>query len=199
MAKERPYTPGLVGAFLGWIVDRVAPEVPSKHPNKKDRCKAGDTFGELTLIRRVRSPKDEYGDTWKVKCSCGSILNVKEQYLFRTHHPKTHCGCLLKTNKTLFKREYGIWQMMHRRCYFPTHVSYEYYGALGVKVCDRWRQKGPYDATAFDNFLADNGPAPSTSHSLDRYPNPAGNYEPGNTRWATAEQQGLNKRHNYRR
>jgi hypothetical protein len=74
-------------------------------------------------------------------------------------------------------------------------VSYEYYGKLGVSVCDRWREYGPFNDTAFDNFMADVGPSPTDSHSLDRYPDPAGNYEPGNVRWATAEQQGANKRH----
>jgi hypothetical protein len=32
-----------------------------------------------------------------------------------------------------------------------------------------------------------------TGHSLDRYPNRNGNYEPGNVRWATAKQQNRNK------
>lgn len=40
------------------------------------------------------------------------------------------------------------------------------------------------------------GPRPSKKHSLDRYPDNNGHYEPGNVRWATREQQSRNKRNN---
>ena len=59
----------------------------------------------------------------------------------------------------------------------------------GVKVCDRWK-------SSYRNFLADMGPRPhpASEYSLDRWPNNAGNYEPGNCRWATAKQQQNNRR-----
>jgi len=37
------------------------------------------------------------------------------------------------------------------------------------------------------------GPRPSAKHSVDRYPNGNGNYEPGNVRWATMKEQGRNR------
>lgn len=40
------------------------------------------------------------------------------------------------------------------------------------------------------------GKRPSKQHSLDRHPDTNGNYEPGNCRWATAEEQGQNKTNN---
>ena len=48
--------------------------------------------------------------------------------------------------------------------------------------------------TSFEQFFAEVGERPSVKHSLDRYPNNDGNYEPGNVRWATKSEQGKNRR-----
>jgi hypothetical protein len=60
------------------------------------------------------------------------------------------------------------------------------YAKLGISVCEEWRK----DFMAFYNYM---GPRPSLKHSLDRYPNAKGNYEPGNVRWATSKEQGWSK------
>lgn len=83
-------------------------------------------------------------------------------------------------------REYNAWRAMNERCHYEKHVVYKYYGALGIVVCDRWRK-------SFEAFFADVGPAPSRKHTIDRYPNKSGNYEPGNVRWALQIQQNRNK------
>jgi hypothetical protein len=73
---------------------------------------------------------------------------------------------------------------MNSRCRNPNFPGYNEYGGSGIKVCDRWRN--------FQNFLADMGPRPP-GKTLDRYPNGAGNYEPGNCRWATVDEQLVNR------
>jgi hypothetical protein len=77
---------------------------------------------------------------------------------------------------------------MRLRCLDPRDQQYPWYGARGIRVCDEWRE-------SFDAFLRDVGPRPSPSHSLDRIEND-GNYEPGNVRWATKQEQALNTRRN---
>lgn len=75
---------------------------------------------------------------------------------------------------------------MKTRCLNPNSVNFKDYGGRGIEVCDRW--------LAFENFIADVGPRPSPKHSLDRYPDKNGNYEPGNVRWALPEEQQNNRR-----
>lgn len=79
------------------------------------------------------------------------------------------------------------WDDMKKRCQYPGHKAYHRYGGRGITVCERW--DGP---RGFANFLEDMGERPP-GKTLDRWPNPDGNYEPGNCRWATMKEQ----RHNH--
>lgn len=79
---------------------------------------------------------------------------------------------------------YNSWRAMLQRCTGgESRPDYSKYGGCGVKVCDHW--------LSFSAFLADMGKRPAGT-TLDRYPNRAGNYEPGNCRWATVEEQRVN-------
>lgn len=77
------------------------------------------------------------------------------------------------------------WTSMLSRCEDPRCASWRYYGARGIKVCDRWH--------GFTNFLADMGQRPSLDHQLDRV-DPDGNYEPDNCRWLTRAENNARRR-----
>src|SRR4051794_30019387 len=64
--------------------------------------------------------------------------------------------------------EYAIWKSLKRKCTSP--------GAKGLAA--RWR--GP---DGFDNFLTDVGRQPFPKEGIELI-DPAGNFEPGNVRWA---------------
>lgn len=81
--------------------------------------------------------------------------------------------------------EFYVWSSMKSRCSCPNSHRYENYGARGITVCDRWRN-------SFMNFLSDMGNRPSDRHTLERINND-GNYEPSNCKWATMQEQNLNK------
>lgn len=89
-----------------------------------------------------------------------------------------------------FNSEYRSWLAMRQRCSNRRTVGWADYGGRGIRVCDRWQ-------TSFAAFLADMGPKPSESHTIDRK-DTEGNYEPGNCRWATKLQQARNCRSNRR-
>ena len=93
----------------------------------------------------------------------------------------------MHTRNHAFTPEYGAWNGMKTRCLNKSFRYYSYYGGRGISVCERWLR--------FENFLADMGlkPKPKSRYSLDRI-DTNGNYEPGNCRWATDQEQSENRR-----
>lgn len=78
---------------------------------------------------------------------------------------------------------YPTWASMHARCRDERHASFRYYGAKGIRVCDRWSD--------FWAFVSDMGPRPAGT-TLDRI-DPAADYAPENCRWATIFEQNSHK------
>lgn len=78
------------------------------------------------------------------------------------------------------RAEHYIWRTMLIRCR-TNAPHYEH-----VSVCKRWHK--------YENFIADMGFRPSLKYTLDRFPDPNGDYRPSNCRWATYSQQMKNRR-----
>lgn len=155
----------------------------------KIEYKKGDIIGKGVLFIRELTQQGKKR-ICVFKCKCGNeftrILNT-----VREGHTKT-CGKCTKWASTKIHGlsdtvEHNTWMGMHRRCYKTNRKDYPDYGGRGVIVCDRW-------LNSFENFLADMGMRPSPKHSIDRFPNKDGNYEPNNCRWATPFEQANNKR-----
>ena len=76
--------------------------------------------------------------------------------------------------------EYMTWTNIIQRCYNKNSKQFHYYGGRGITVCGSWRN-------SFLAFFKDMGSKPFYKAQIDRIDND-GNYEPGNCRWVTAQE-----------
>ena len=83
---------------------------------------------------------------------------------------------------------YNTWSGMMHRCYNDRRENFKWYGGRGIRVCPEW-----HDVAAFIAWIEANLGPRSDGMTLDRHPDPDGNYEPGNVRWATRVQQARNR------
>lgn len=154
----------------------------------------GKQFDRLTV--RAILP----GSLCVCDCSCGVSGFVTESYSVRNGLTRS-CGCLKaekmasgqcnlshgESRAGAWTPEYRAWVNMITRCHNPNATRYKDWGGRGISVCREWRDS----YIAFRDYISRR---PSAAHSLDRFPNVDGNYEPGNVRWANRIQQARNKR-----
>ena len=164
--------------------------------NRLPRPAVLQRFGRL----RVFMPEGRYKSKRAALCicDCQKLVAVDLGRLYRG--AVKSCGCLKREanaarGRTLTTTHgmtntptYTSWTEMRRRVGGGHLQDARYYN--GVTVHPSW---DPKQGGSFEQFLADIGERP-TGTSLDRYPNPAGSYEPGNVRWATPRQQAHNRR-----
>jgi hypothetical protein len=144
----------------------------------------GRTFGEWFVVEYAGS---RHGPWFKCRCSCGFIGILKGLELRRGSMSCGHNGSTYKhgsDRRNSRSKEYSIWLGMRDRCNNPNNRAYPDYGGRGIQVCARWND--------YDLFFQDMGKMPSPKHSIDRFPNNDGNYEPENCRWATTAEQRRN-------
>ncbi len=152
---------------------------------------AGRRFGRWTVLSQAKRSKS--GTLWLCRCDCGAEQTVLANSLRRGTSKSCGCakGALITERKTRHGQAgtnvYRIYGLIRHRCTNPSCQAWKRYGGAGVEC--RFE--------SFEHFISVMGPRPSLDHSVDRYPNRRGHYEPGNVRWATARQQQRNRTNNH--
>ena len=155
----------------------------------------GQRFGRWTAIEHTGAvhitPKGKRILLWECVCDCGTKRSVLSSALFEGGSKS--CGCLKieKATRHGFQKKtagaknltYRSWRSMKTRCTNPKSDQWHRYGGRGISFQPDWAD--------FENFLRAMGECPP-GHSIDRI-DPNGNYTKENCRWASSEQQSLNK------
>lgn len=157
----------------------------------------GSRVGERVGLLRFDGIATSRGDNNRLlglfTCDCGNQVSL---HAGRTLNGKkrSHCGCQTdrgthRTHGMRNSREYSSWMSMKARCLYPNNKDYPRWGGCGITICPEW-------VASFEAFYSHIGERPPGT-TLDRI-NTTRDYEPGNVRWATHQEQQRNRRTSYR-
>lgn len=155
-------------------------------PSPIPRDRTGTVYGDLVALRPDgHAPNGKA--KWLCRCICGAVASVKLNNL--VSGITKSCGCRKHRAPNSSLRTHGLtgtpahraWKAAKQRCFSPNASNYPYYGGRGITMATEWRLD-------FAAFLRDMGQPPEGRPELDRI-NSAGNYEPGNCRWASRGEQ----------
>jgi hypothetical protein len=154
---------------------------------------SGTRFGRWVVVSKVDHLIRKDGGRvirYACICDCGTQKTVLKFNLTSGHSK----GCSLcgtggprgrySDSATKIKLR-SVFTSMHARCEKPSDKSYRWYGARGIKVCERWKR--------FKEFYSDMRAGYAPGLSIDRIDNDQG-YSPENCRWTTHDVQCRNRR-----
>lgn len=152
--------------------------------------RSGQTFGRLTLLKRVSTGDGR--SRYLCKCLCGEEKLILASSI--VGGKTKSCGCLRAelTSKSRRshgysnKRIYKIWTNMKSRCLNPSTQAYQHYGGRNILIHDQWLEFDCFKQWAEANGYQED----LTIERIDVN----GNYEPSNCCWIERAFQSRNTR-----
>lgn len=153
----------------------------------------GSKHGRLEVIKENPIRANDGRVRWDCICECGNLVTVFSKHLISGHTKS--CGCYkieksserFSTHGKTKTKVYNAWCNIKERCYNPKNTAYHNYGGKGIKMHESF-------VDSFETFYSEIGDPPNKTEdwSIDRI-DYTKDYEPGNLRWATPEQQSQNR------
>ena len=164
----------------------------------------GKSFGRWHVIgEHIRIGSRTY---WPCRCECGTEKNI-EAYSLKKHRTES-CGCIRKEMtkernskkpkkqpKPISERNYKFIHKMNGTRFHRIWERYKSYGARGITVCNEWNDFVNFKNDMYESYLEHVEKYGEKDTTLDRV-DVNGDYCKENCRWATNDEQSLNKRRN---
>jgi hypothetical protein len=155
------------------------------------------TFGDMTVIGYKRNVGDRHCTNLIVKCNiCGcerDDVNYTDFIIRHSGYNHNPTCARYQRFKEDNLRLYNIWSSMKKRCNNPNNENYQNYGGRGIKCL--YDDFTDFYKDMYESYIEHCEKFGEKDTTIDRI-DVNGNYEKGNIRWATIEEQSTNKRNN---
>ncbi len=152
---------------------------------KKIELKAGDRFGNLTVVKeapRAYLPSGQSNRIFLMKCDCGVEKEIRLLHFIRGRI-KT-CGCSQPQHGEVGTKLHNTWRAMKNRVK-ENYFQSQYYADKGITICDEFKKYIPFREFALKNGWKD-------GLTIDRIDGNKG-YYPENVRFVTQRENNLNQ------